>query len=731
MYYERQILPIDKHGHFLIALHFPQHKIGGEISRESAHAFFAYGHVDHPEHLTDITAMCTLPREASQQEESYYRQMALGQSQLAQNYQDSSPYRKQYQHNAWQFDYQAKLAQSACLYVPRKVLASLNGILALGIPQQFENGGGSGSLRIIDLFANKILAEHHESNAAKVGTLCYPSAFALNGAALVMRQHSAGAFNSGLSYAEVDALNLRSKHSFSKPSTLATFLAGSDTHWIAIDEKQVLILEIASGKALTSHPLPRGCYGWTASMAANGHDIAFAAGNGQISLLNLNDGSTRRFFPHRGCKRDDFASIKISANGEWMASRIFNQAQLVITRLADGVSWPLLSLHDQTVDESVDDNKDGKFRPQSSLPATFAFIGDKLLVSDSPLSTQSQSVRHVELQVAGEKDSAFVSEQGRPGARKPIKIPAKANFEKLIAAAHLERLKQELEKHYSPAAKLVCKKPKASGWLMPGKKGAPELGASRFGGWPDLPQGQAWPTWQNRPMSFLAQINLTQAHDTQSGLRLPQQGLLLFFLGCNDQIYDNKTVKRETYMADAGLGSEPGNKDAWRVIYAPDIGSLERTVYPQTPAPELFAPCMLTLTRGGMSLPDEYAAAYASLDCTPAERDDYNELIGLLASDDMSHQLMGYPILIQSTPPDLQCELAATGQDPFRFPDENSDEYKKLASAASEWGLLLQLTSDDKSEFLWGDAGNIFFYGKRKEIEQGNFSNVWVNFECH
>ena len=77
----------------------------------------------------------------------------------------------------------------------------------------------------------------------------------------------------------------------------------------------------------------------------------------------------------------------------------------------------------------------------------------------------------------------------------------------------------------------------------------------------------------------------------------------------------------------------------------------------------------------------------------------------------------------------MQCELAATGNDPFSFPPEGTDEYQNLIKSASEWGLLLQLTSDDNPGFLWGDAGHLYFYGKRIEMEQGDFSNIWVNYE--
>jgi uncharacterized protein YwqG len=36
------------------------------------------------------------------------------------------------------------------------------------------------------------------------------------------------------------------------------------------------------------------------------------------------------------------------------------------------------------------------------------------------------------------------------------------------------------------------------------------LGRSRIGGWPDLPASIEWPCWRDKPLAFLAQINLAE-----------------------------------------------------------------------------------------------------------------------------------------------------------------------------------------------------------------------------
>jgi uncharacterized protein YwqG len=49
--------------------------------------------------------------------------------------------------------------------------------------------------------------------------------------------------------------------------------------------------------------------------------------------------------------------------------------------------------------------------------------------------------------------------------------------------------------------------------------------------------------------------------------------------------------------------------------------------------------------------------------------------------------------------------------------------------AASRWGLLLQLTSNADANFIWGDGGHFYFYGRRDAMTEGDFSDVWVVFE--
>lgn len=342
-----------------------------------------------------------------------------------------------------------------------------------------------------------------------------------------------------------------------------------------------------------------------------------------------------------------------------------------------------------------------------------------------------RNVRAVDHATEGPK--AFVSEHGRAGARKPIRVKRGMPLPELLAAARLQGQADVLSPLHSPAVAIKTKTLGKSGWLMPTKHRAPALGSSRIGGWPDLPAGVDWPCWQQRPMAFLAQIDLAQAHAAEPELRLPAAGLLSFFVGCGKDTYTRDGDPRPRFMVDLMAGTEPDHGDAWRVLFHPDTAALQRRIYAGAPLPELFTPCELRFVRGGLTLPDESTAVYPLLTGAmgEAQRDDYNEMVGQLKPDveRIDHQLMGYPRLIQFTPPELMCELCARGASPWKFPTSGSPEATELAQAASRWSLLLQLTSDDVADFCWGDGGHFYFYGDRDAMARGDFSKTWVNFE--
>jgi uncharacterized protein YwqG len=725
VHYDAALLPVDDRGGFVFTVHHGKYQVGGEDTRETGYAHFRAGHVDHPAALRDIAAVCTIPRKSSKSQAAHHQQMARGQGELARSGAYSKSSSEMYAQNETRYLHSARLALVDTVRVPRSVFASRAGRILLGFDPSLEATTGEGLpgiSRIVDVKRAELICDRASARIPiepkRKGLERYssvqlgrPVGLSLDGTLILISPDPGGkagtlvcSFDTGLEQAGV--------------LEVANFMAG--THvlatrqgWISLGDESIRVHDLM-GKHTGDAAVPRGAIAWASSVSLNSEWIAMPADGGAVWVVGRFGGRPRRFNPHRGLRRDDWVKVAISECGRWLAS--WARSECVVTRLEDGVSWPVGKVEDR-----VHEDVDGDYVVRSSIPAVAAFIGSQLLVA------QDGAVRKVAIE---EGEGAFVSEQGKPGARKPIQVAASASFDAMMKSARLQPVADAIRPHFSPAVRMKTKPLKKAGWLLPPKPKAPALGGTRLGGWPDLPRDVAWPMWDGRPMAFLAQVNIAEARAAQPGLRLPSAGLLSFFLGCDEMTYEKDDDSRSRYMCNIMAGTEAG-RDAWRVIYTPAEATLERRAYTATPLPQLFEPCAVQFVRGGQSMPGALTVAYERLPLDSAQRDDFNELVDLLepAGDATLEQLMGHPMLIQGTPPEMMCELSSRGMNPWKYPAPDDPAYPGLAAAASEWGLLLQLTSNHEADFLWGDGGHFYFYGHRAAMEAGDFSTVWVNYE--
>ena len=63
------------------------------------------------------------------------------------------------------------------------------------------------------------------------------------------------------------------------------------------------------------------------------------------------------------------------------------------------------------------------------------------------------------------------------------------------------------------------------------------------------------------------------------------------------------------------------------------------------------------------------------------------------------------------------------------FEDEDP-ERERIKENSGDWILLLQLDSDDKGNFMWGDCGMLYFWIRKDDLAQRNFDNVWMSLQC-
>jgi uncharacterized protein YwqG len=254
-----------------------------------------------------------------------------------------------------------------------------------------------------------------------------------------------------------------------------------------------------------------------------------------------------------------------------------------------------------------------------------------------------------------------------------------------------------------------------------------EVGCSKFGGHPDLPENIIWPMNNDTPMSFVVQINFEELQDYNINQLLPETGLLYYF-------YD--------YEAFA-WGSAPEDKDCWKAIYverndilsprkAPIINSQEE--FPQSEnfirslvnkfiknkKRKMLLPTIFKEQRirfiNDITLPDATRKESQALNLPDDYVELYCDLVFNLSSNDKgkAHWLLGYPFPIQNDTMEEECY----------YPGENK-------SKPEEWMLLMQIDSDPATDFMWGDCGILYIWIKKDDLAVKNFQNIWTILQCH
>ncbi len=236
---------------------------------------------------------------------------------------------------------------------------------------------------------------------------------------------------------------------------------------------------------------------------------------------------------------------------------------------------------------------------------------------------------------------------------------------------------------------------------------------SKFGGLPDLPGDLTWPcSASGAPLSFLAQLDLSELLATCAGGIFGGEGLLSFFYDADQQPW----------------GFDPKDREGWKVFYFPITEKLVKSNSPVTLADYcVFAPCKL-------SFEDELTFAggdsVSELKMSFDEESRYYDLCSEWYGDGVFHRLLGHPQLIQSDWR-LECQLASNGiyvGDPSGYKSESARE---LEGGANKWKLLLQLDSDEMTGMQWGDVGRLYFCIDEPSLSKADSNNIWTILQCY
>ena len=234
---------------------------------------------------------------------------------------------------------------------------------------------------------------------------------------------------------------------------------------------------------------------------------------------------------------------------------------------------------------------------------------------------------------------------------------------------------------------------------------------SHFGGKPLVQEGFIWPENNNKPMTFLAQVDLSEMSAEFKFDWLPEKGLLLFF-------YDTFEMP---------WGFDPKHRSGWKVIYQENPGYIseppknidkKHTIKECSLHPEKvdLLPAFDEIDLEGLGFSDDEIDAYIEIS---SESDDLPK-----------HQLGGISSPVQNSMMNLQAQLVSNG---INIGEEviYTEETVKIEEGADDWKLLFQFDSDDELGSMWGDAGRLYFWVQASKSINGNFEDCWVFLQSH
>ena len=254
-------------------------------------------------------------------------------------------------------------------------------------------------------------------------------------------------------------------------------------------------------------------------------------------------------------------------------------------------------------------------------------------------------------------------------------------------------------------------------------------GCSKIGGKPDLPANFEWFYYegesydditQNRPLTFLAQINCEEVKKYDKDSLLPSKGILYFF-------YELATMT---------WGFDPKDKGSARVYYyTGEISKLKRTDFPADLSKEYIFPETPVTFSPEKELPDFEEFLEFHKDFEYNQWDKYNDEKNKIVDEydgKTINKLLGYANLVQGGML-LNCEKTTHGiytGDSVEIPDDKLREYEENCV---KWQLLFQLDSfeTDGFEMMWGDVGRIYFYINTDDLMKLNFDNCWLILQCY
>jgi uncharacterized protein YwqG len=254
-------------------------------------------------------------------------------------------------------------------------------------------------------------------------------------------------------------------------------------------------------------------------------------------------------------------------------------------------------------------------------------------------------------------------------------------LEILIDKNHLSELKDTILEHCKQSVRLILNENKED-----------SSGKSKLGGMPHISEEIPWPTYNDRPLSFIGQINLNDI-SIQS---LPDHGILYFF-------YD---------MEEQPFGDELDEMGSSKVIYQKNLDTISIRQYPEDLDDEYCLDETYITFDYDVTIPTYNSEEMKSWNLTSTQKENYYDLLIAVvdhaAINDIIHRMIGYPDEVQGN---------------------MEEQCNELFKTNTKWSLLLQLETNEDINMVFS-YGMIYFWIKEEDLKNLNFNNVWSIVQC-
>lgn len=258
------------------------------------------------------------------------------------------------------------------------------------------------------------------------------------------------------------------------------------------------------------------------------------------------------------------------------------------------------------------------------------------------------------------------------------------------------------------------------------------LGASRYGGLPDLPANEPWPQGPCGPMTPIAMFRLSEVHAAAPWSPLPSRGLLYLWFDSRWDRWGNELDHARGFTArffpDESTPlvrrPEPARPD----LTEQQLNELE----PNSPdAPLILGIHKTKLVSAwsfGSSLIGFNPAVDAAVEALGEKFSIYKN--GWVSRPD---QLLGQPDCFQSAfelipPGPLRDQLIA---EEFAAAGDRRPMNADLIAKSRDWLLLADISEEGKSDWLdLGDAGQMLWSIHKDDLAREDFSKVWLSIQC-